>query len=283
MKELDELEEKYIETNGVKLHTIFIGKGSPLILLHGFPDFWFGWAPVIPELKKFYRLIIPDMRGYNLSDKPQGKENYVLDILVEDIRDLGKELNLKSFYLAAHDWGAVIAWAFTEKYPEMVRKLAILNGPHPKIFQHNLVTDKEQQKASFYIFEFQKPQGEKYLFDDNFKALKAAVFGTAKNKHAFDDFTKQKYIQAWSQPDAILSGVNYYRANTNFDKLTGIIDVPTLVIHGMQDKAVLPQNLNGLSDYVKDVRILRVENASHWIIHDQPEVVISHFKNFFKN
>ncbi|MFX0032978.1 MAG: alpha/beta fold hydrolase [Candidatus Hodarchaeota archaeon] len=280
---LKEVKHEYILTNGVKLHTAMIGSGAPLILLHGFPDFWFGWAPIIPELRKSYRLIIPDLRGYNLSDKPQGKENYLLDILVEDLKGLSEKLNLKKFYLGAQDWGAVIAWAFTEKYPEMVKKLATLNGPHPKIFQYNLRTNKEQQKASFYIFEFLKPQGEKFLLTDNFKALKAAVFGAAKNKDAFDEFTKQKYLEAWSQTDAIVSGVNYYRANVNFDKLTGIINVPTLVIHGMQDQAVLPQNLNGLSEYVKDLKVQRVENASHWVIHDKPEVIISNFKKFFRD
>lgn len=280
---INEIETKFITTNGVKLHTVIIGSGEPLVLLHGFPDFWFGWAPIIPELKKSYRLIIPDMRGYNLSDKPQGKENYLIEILIEDLKGLIDELNLKQIYLGAHDWGAVVAWVFAEKYPEKVKKLAILNGPHPKIFQHNLRTDKEQQKASFYIFEFQKPRGEKFVIVDNFKALKAAVFRTAKNKSAFDEFTKEKYIEAWSQPNAIISGVNYYRANFNFDKLTGIIKVPTLVIHGMQDTAVLPQNLDGLSEYVEDLKIIRVENSSHWVIHDQPEIIISNFKMFFKN
>ena len=117
---LNEIEEKFIETNGIKLHTIFTGEGAPLVLLHGFPDFWYGWKSVIQEMKRFYTLIIPDLRGYNLSDKPEGVENYAIDILIEDIKGLIEVLGHKTVYLAGHDWGGIIAWALTEKYPALV-------------------------------------------------------------------------------------------------------------------------------------------------------------------
>ncbi len=276
MREFDvEIKEKYVEINGIKLHTILIGSGEPLMLLHGFPDLWYGWKNVILGLKDKYKLIIPDLRGYNLSDKPKGVNSYNVSILIEDIRKLSEKLNLGKFNLAGHDWGGVVAWVFAEKYSDMLKKLIILNAPHPKIFQEKLRTDKEQQKASYYIFEFLKPDGENILFEDDFKWLKRAVFGSVRNK-----IDRKKYIEAWSQPDALISGVNYYRANLSFDEWTGVINVPTLVIWGIKDAALLPQLLEGLSDYVEDLEIVRSETSSHWIMHDDPDLVNSSILEF---
>ncbi|MHA1321105.1 MAG: alpha/beta fold hydrolase, partial [Promethearchaeota archaeon] len=226
MELFDEIEEKLIETNGIKLHTVMIGEGPPLVLLHGFPDFWYGWKSVISGLKSDYKLIIPDMRGFNLSDKPKGVSNYKIELLIDDIKGLIESLNLGKVYLAGHDWGGAVAWAFAEKYPDMLQKLAILNAPHMKIFQQKLRTDKKQQKASFYIFEFLKPDREKFLFKDDYKWLKFAVFEGMINKKDFTDFDKEQYLKAWGQPGAILGGVNYYRANTSFKDSTGKITVP---------------------------------------------------------
>jgi pimeloyl-ACP methyl ester carboxylesterase len=281
MELFDEIEEKLIETNGIKLHTIMIGEGPPLVLLHGFPDFWYGWKSVISGLKSDYKLIIPDMRGFNLSDKPKGVSNYKIELLIDDIKGLIESLNLGKVYLAGHDWGGAVAWAFAEKYPAMLQKLAILNAPHMKIFQQKLRTDKKQQKASFYIFEFLKPDGEKFLFKDDYKWLKFAVFEGMINKKDFTDFDKEQYLNAWRQPGAVLGGVNYYRANTSFKDSTGKITVPTLVIHGMKDIAVLPSVLDELSNYVSDLKVIRAENASHWVMHDVPELIVSSFKEFF--
>ncbi len=275
-----EIEEVYIDTNGIKLHTIVIGSGEPLILLHGFPEFWYCWKSVIPGLKENFKLIIPDMRGYNLSDKPNDVKKYKMEFLIGDIKGLIEELNLKRVYLAGHDWGGVVAWSFAEKYPNLLKKLIILNAPHPKIFQKRLRTDKKQQEASSYIFEFLKPQAEKKLYEDDYRRLKKAVFEDMFSKTNFTEFDKEKYKEAWSQPGAILGGVNYYRANTSFDEWTGIIELPTLVIWGMNDVALLPQQLEGLSDYVKNLKIVRSENSSHWITHDDPDLIISSIKEF---
>lgn len=282
MKWFDEVEEKYIETNGIKLHTVIIGKGEPLLLLHGFPDFWYGWKNVIPELKDYFKLIIPDMRGYNLSDKPLGVESYKIEILLEDIKGLIKNLGYSSAFLAGHDWGGTVAWALAEKYSHLVKKLVIINSPHMKIFQKKLQNDANQQKASFYIFEFLKPNGEQFVIKDNFKWLKWAVFSGMENKKGFSEDDKQKYVKAWGQPNAILSGVNYYRANVSFKGWSGIIKVPTLVIHGMKDIAVLSGVLDGLEEYIEDLEIIKAENSSHWVMHDEPELLVSQFKRFFK-
>jgi len=278
MELLNEIEEVFIETNGIKLHTIIVGSGEPLILLHGFPEFWYCWSKVIPLLKDDFKLIIPDMRGYNLSDKPKRVENYKVEILIEDIKGLSEELKLGKFVLAGHDWGGAVAWIFAEKYPELLKKLIILNAPHHKIFQQKLRTDKEQQKASFYIFEFLKPNGEKFIIENDYEALREAVF-----TKSFTDFDKEKYLEAWSQPGAIVGGVNYYRANTSFKEWTGIIETPTLVLWGINDIALRPQLLDGLSDYVKDLRIERNEESSHWITYDDPKFVSSKIREFIQN
>ncbi|MBD3213608.1 MAG: alpha/beta fold hydrolase [Candidatus Lokiarchaeota archaeon] len=274
--------EEYIEVQGIKLHTMIFGSGDPIFLLHGFPDFWYGWKNIILGLKDQYKLIVPDLRGYNLSDKPDGEQNYKLDILLKDIKQLAKKLNISKFSLVGHDWGGAISWAFAEKFPELLNKLIIINAPHPKIFRKKIESSKKQKRSSGYIFQMLKPGGEEAFYRNDFQLLKFAIFQNTRNKEAFSEFDKQKYIEAWSQPGSILGGVNYYRANTKMEGLTGIIKVPTLVIFGMKDNYVRPGVLEGLDEYVENLTIIRVENASHWVMHDDPEIAISAIKDFIK-
>ena len=278
MINLNNIEEVFIETNRIKLHTIIAGSGEPLVLLHGFPEFWYCWSKVIPLLKDDFKLIIPDMRGYNLSDKPKGIENYKVEILIEDIKGLIERLELGKFNLAGHDWGGAVAWIFAEKYPELLNKMIILNSPHHKIFSQKLRTDKDQQKASFYIFEFYKPKGEQFIIENDFEQLRKFVF-----TKSFSALDKEKYIEAWSQTGAIEGGVNYYRANSNFEDWTGIIEVPTLVLWGMKDLFLTPKLLDGLPNYVKNLKIEINEESSHWITHDDPEFVSTKIREFIQN
>ena len=277
----DEIEEKYVECyDGIKLHTIIIGNGEPIILLHGFPDFWYGWKNVILGLKDDFQLIVPDTRGINLSDKPESEDDYVIDILIEDIKELANKLNIKEFTLVGHDWGGAIAWAFGYKYPKMLKKLIIINAPHPALFRKKIEKNAKQRRSSGYIFQLLKPGGEQSLFKNDMMALKAAVFGTTKKKNAFTEEDKQRYIEVWSQPNSVLCGVNYYRANRSIEQSAGIIDVPTLVIHGMKDNFVRALVLEGLPEYVKNLKIVKAENSSHWVMHDDPELVISSIRDF---
>ena len=254
------------------LHTIIIGKGEPLVLLHGFPDFWYGWKNIIPLLKNRFQLIIPDMRGYNLSDKPEGVENYRIPLLIEDIIGLIKELKFESVYLLGHDWGGVLSWFIAEKYPDMIKKLGIINAPHFKIFREKLNSDEAQKKASYYIYLFLKPGAEKMLIDDNFKRLRIGFK---------DQETEDKYIEAWSN-GTINCGINYYRANMDYIDWSGIIKVPTLVIHGMKDNTILPGVLEGLEQYVEDLKIIRPENLGHSAMKEDPKMVAKTFQEFFK-
>lgn len=284
MEQFDGMEEKYFECHGgVKLHTMIIGSGEPLILLHGFPDFWYGWKHVILGLKDEFKLIVPDTRGINLSDKPEAVENYASDILVEDIKILSEKLNLGKFTLVGHDWGAVISWAFASKYPTLLKKLVVLDAPHPKVFRKKLQNNAKQRRSSGYMFELLKPGGEQSLLKNDMMGLKASVFGTARKKGAFTEEDKRLYIESWSRPNSILCGVNYYRANTGIQKSTGFIEVPTLVMHGMKDNFVRPVVLEGLEEHVKNLKIVKLERASHWVMHDAPELVCSNIKEFVKN
>jgi pimeloyl-ACP methyl ester carboxylesterase len=276
----DEIEEKYIDINGIKLHTVIIGNGEPIFLLHGFPDFWYGWKNVISGLKDEFKLIVPDTRGINLSDKPESIDNYKIDILIEDVKALATKLNIDKFTLVGHDWGGAIAWAFGSKYPKLLKKLIIINAPHPALFRKKIEKNAKQRRSSGYIFQLLKPGGEQSLLKNDMMGLKAAVFGTTKKKDAFTEEDKQKYIESWSRPNSILCGVNYYRANRRIEQSSGIIDVPTLVIHGMKDNFVRAIVLEGLPEYVKKLKIVKAENSSHWVMHDDPELVISSIRDF---
>ena len=275
MELLQEVEERYIKTNGIKLHTVIIGSGKPLILLHGFPDFWYGWKNVIMGLKDNYQLIVPDMRGYNLSDKPDGVENYDLNILADDIKGLSEELHLGKFYLAGHDWGGIVAWSFAEKYPDLLEKLIIINAPHIALMQKSIETNKTQRKASGYVNMLQQPGAENILLAHDCQALKSIVFTSEASK-----FDEEMYVKAWTQPGAILGGLNYYKANWDASSWTGIVDVPTLVIWGMNDPFLRPLLLDAMPDYVKDLKIVRVDAPSHWVMRDVPEIVNTNIKEF---
>jgi pimeloyl-ACP methyl ester carboxylesterase len=267
-----EWEEHYVTLDDITLHVMTTGMGRPIILIHGFPDFWYAWNNVVPLLKNEFKLIIPDMRGYNKSDKPGALQEYTMNKLVDDILGLAKHFKLDKFYLVGHDWGGVSAWIFAEKYPNMLKKLMIINAPHPKIFQEKLRTDKAQQKASFYIFRFMK-EGGAFLKENDYFWLKKAVFEGTYKKDAFSEKDKVKYLEAWSQPNALMSGVNYYLANTNFNEWTGKISVPTIVLHGMKDTAVLSSVLDDLPEYVPHLKVIRILEASHWVMFDAPEIV----------
>ena len=278
MELLQEVEERYIETNGIKLHTVIIGSGKPLVLLHGFPDFWYGWKNVITGLKNEFKLIVPDMRGYNLSDKPEGVENYDLNILVDDIKGLSEELQLGKFYLAGHDWGGIVAWSFAEKYPDLLEKLIIINAPHIALIQKSVETNETQKKASGYVTMLRQPGTENIMIARDCKLLKATVFISEASK-----FDEEMYVKAWTQPGAILGGLNYYKANWGVSDWTGIVDVSTLVIWGMNDPYLRPLLLDDMPNYVKDLKIVRVDAPSHWVMSDVPEIVNSNIREFMKD
>ncbi len=283
MELLEEIEERFIETNGVKLHTIIIGEGDPIILLHGFYDFWYSWKDVILALKDKYKLIVPDTRGINLSEKPEGVDNYYPEVLINDIKGLAEALQLGKFTLVGHDWGGSIALGFATMYPDLLKKLIILNTMHSGLLAKLIRTDKEFRASASYQLDFIKKGSEDTMniewdtFNDNLLSAK-------------DDFDKDIYLKAWKQPGALKAGLNYYRAaykrareGKNPEDWGGIINVPTLVIWGKKDKTLRTVLATGLKDFIQDIKFAWSEEAGHFIMADDPKLVISSIREFVQD
>ena len=193
-------------TNGVNLHVVMAGPqdGPLVILLHGFPEFWYGWRQQMPALAAAgYTVWAPDQRGYNRSDKPAGVGAYAIDTLAQDVAGLIEASGREQVYLVGHDWGAAVAWWVAGKYPERVKKLAILNVPHPAVMRRAVLEDAEQRKRSWYIFFFQLPWlPEQSLSQENFTNLIRSLKGSGR-RGTFTDDDLAAYRQAWSQPGAL--------------------------------------------------------------------------------
>jgi pimeloyl-ACP methyl ester carboxylesterase len=279
--------DHYAQVNGIRLHYVGDGEGRLILFLHGFPEFWYAWRNQLTEFAKDHHAVALDMRGFNLSDKPNDVNQYRLDILVEDIRAFADYLARgRKFILVGHDWGGFVAWAFAIAHPDALVKLVIINSPHPAVFAHLLTSNPEQQQASAYMEIFRSAQAEQILSANNFDVLanKVMVFGS-KNGLLPED--KPEYIKAWSQPGALTGGLNYYRANrlsavpiTDLNPSRFMVKVPTLVIWGQKDPAMVPQNLDGLVEFVPQLTIKCLPEASHWLVHRQSPEVNGYIRDF---
>jgi pimeloyl-ACP methyl ester carboxylesterase len=282
--------DHYVQVNGIRLHYVTAGEGSLILFLHGFPEFWYAWRNQLAEFGKDHHAVALDMRGFNLSDKPSDVSQYRLNVLVEDICALSEHLSRgQKFILVGHDWGGFVAWAFAIAYPDALAKLVIINAPHPAVFARLLTSNPEQQQASAYMEIFRSAQAEQILSANNFDVLanRVMVFGS-KNGLLPED--KPEYIKAWSQPGALTGGLNYYRANRLSAAPTGdaanpsrfMVNVPTLVIWGEKDPAMVPQNLDALPEFVPQLTIKRLPEASHWLVHRQSPEVNAHIRDFLR-
>ncbi|MEX2016601.1 MAG: alpha/beta hydrolase [Candidatus Hydrogenedentales bacterium] len=276
----------FAEVNGVRLHYASAGSGPLMLFVHGFPEFWYAWRRQLAEFGRDHLAVAPDTRGFNLSGKPEGVDQYHVKHLIADLRALARHLGHEKFVLVAHDWGGATAWAFAIAHPECVEKLVIINAPHPAIFARELANNRAQQEASPYMRFFRTPEAEKKLSRDNFAMLEKFAFGLGKGKSLFDDETLRLYREAWSQPGALTGGLNYYRASPLEPPLPGgtldlsrlvperfRVKVPTLVIWGERDKALLTGNLDGLEEFVSDLTVHRIPDASHWVVHERSDEV----------
>lgn len=284
---MEEFERKVIKTNDIHLHVVVAGPedGPLLILLHGFPEFWYAWNAQIPALAAAgYRVYAPDMRGYNLSDKPQTVADYKLDTLVADIIGLIDASGREKAYLVAHDWGAIVAWNLAIQHPERLEKLVIINVPHPLIFQQTLRRNPRQLAHSWYVFFFQIPWlPEKLMSLRDWQFGRRTLVGTSK-PGSFKREDLIKYKEAWSQPRAMTSMINYYRALArHFPKLPADsrVKVPTLVIWGAHDVALIKEMAQPSADMAINGRLEMFNDATHWVQHDEPEKVSQLILDFF--
>ncbi len=290
------LQHRYAQVNGIRIHYVEDGHGSLIIFLHGFPEFWYEWKNQLSEFARDYRVVAPDMRGYNLSDKPAELEPYQPKYLVEDVRALADQLAADKFILVGHDWGGVVGWLLALTYPERIRKLVIVNAPHPVIFQRELRQHEAQQQASRYMLLFRSPQAEQILAEDNYRRMRNMLTQYGLERGFFDEDDQRAYLEAWSQPGALTGGLNYYRAarlgpfsgDESNNQLTDsarvpVINVPTLVIWGEKDTALLTGNLDGLEQFVSELSIQRVPDGTHWVIHEYPALVNQYIRAFIES
>jgi pimeloyl-ACP methyl ester carboxylesterase len=293
------LKDEYIQVSGLRMHCVTAGKGPLILFLHGFPEFWYEWKNQLNEFGKDHLAVAPDMRGYNLSDKPNDMEQYRMNYLVDDVLALSNHYSHgKKFVLVAHDWGGAVAWAFAIAHPDRLDKLVIINAPHPGVFGKLLMSDAKQQQASQYMLMFRSPQAEQTLSANNYTPLVAAVLGPGLQNGIFKEEDRQEYVKAWSQPGALTGGLNYYRANrvgppaagsaseaeqparAGMDPSALMVKVPTLVIWGEKDTALLTSNLDGLEQFVPQLTVKRIPEGSHWVIHEKPAEVNGYIREF---
>ena len=272
-----------IPTNGIRLHTALAGPegGDPVFLLHGFPDAWFGWeAQIEPLAEAGFRVIAPDQRGYNLSDKPKGVSNYQMNTLGDDILGLADAFGIDRFHLAGHDFGAMVGWNLAMRHPQRLQRLAIANVPHPVVMRNYLRTHPSQMLKSWYVFFFQLPRlPERVVKANSWKFLISAMPDNLNAKE------RARYREAWAQPGAMTSMINWYRASLRqMRKSTEIsqIRVPTLVLWGKQDPHISYEMASLSVDLCEAGHLVTFEDATHWVMHDKPEEVnqllIEHFR-----
>ncbi len=272
---------------GTRLHYASAGDaGRPLLLfLHGFPEFWFAWHAQLQRFGGDWFAVAPDLRGYNLSDMPEAVEAYKARHLLQDIAELIAALGHRDCVLVGHDWGGALAWQFAIRHPDMVRKLLIINATHPVPFAEGLARDPAQQAASQYMNWLRAEGSETALAKDDFRVMEKLMLGMGANPAWFDTETRDKYHACWGR--GLRGGVNYYRASPihpptdNEPGAAGIaldpekfrLTMPVRVLWGELDKAMLPALVDGLDRFVADLSVTRVPEASHWIVHEQPQRV----------
>ena len=281
-----ELEHSFIETNGIRLHVVQAGpkSGIPVVLLHGFPEFWYGWRHQIPALVEAgCRVIVPDQRGYNLSDKPLGAKHYRVDELVKDVIGVIDALGYEKVNLVGHDWGAVVAWTLAIKYLQRLHKLSIMNVPHPAVMKRFLTRDLEQLRRSWYVFFFQLPWlPEAGMRAENWRGAERALRGSGK-LHTFTKEDVVKYKEAWAQPGAMTAMVNWYRAVIRHQPPMPQdvrVKVRTLMMWGMKDVALTHRMARPSMDYVDEGNLILFPEATHWVQHDAAEEVNHYLVDF---
>jgi pimeloyl-ACP methyl ester carboxylesterase len=281
------MRDGYAELGTVRLHYVEAGEGPLVVLLHGFPEFWFGWRQQIERLAAAgFRAVAPDQRGYNLSSKPPRVSDYDLDPLAADVRDLIEERGERRAFVAGHDWGGAVAWATAMFHPEVVERLAILNAPHLRVFIEHL-KDPRQLARSWYMGYFQLPFVPERLARAREWWMLRAGFERDARPGAFTATDIERYVEAWEQPGAATAMLNYYRALSRQTpggaaKRIRPIEAPTRVIWGRRDRYLTPDVAEPhRSDVPNLERVIHLD-TSHWVQHDEPGQVADLLVEFFR-
>ena len=263
----DELgEDGFVESGDVKIHYVAKGKGPLVVLLHGFPDFWWTWRAQMPELAKHFQVVAVDLRGFNKSGQPKGVENYTMEKLVGDVEAVRKHFKADKVIVVGHDWGGIIAWSYAMAHPDTTDRLVVLNAPHPKGIQRELATNPAQEKASEYARVFQTDAAVKTLTPE------LLVFWV---KDAED---RKTYLEAIKR-SSLEGMLNYYKANYpkqpyKDEKTFPPVKCPVLMFHGLDDPYILSGALNDNWKWVeKDLTLVTIPKAGHWVQRDASELV----------
>ena len=274
-----DLTHHYADLSEVRLHYVEQGEGPLVVLLHGFPEFWFTWHRLIPTLAAAgYRVVAPDQRGYNLSDKPAGKAPYEVEKLFGDVRELIRHLGEERAAVVGHDWGGGPAWYLAMQHPEMVDKLVVLDSPHPKVFADHLFRFPQMLK-SWYMFAFRIPWLPELAFGAFDGALpRLMLTKSTLRKDAYTDEDLARYTEAWSRPHVWNRTVNWYRAllrrgPKGVAHLVKPTDVPSLIVWGMKAEALGHQMAEPPAGLVSDCRVEKLPEAGHFVHADEPERV----------
>ena len=264
---LDRVEDRYAENDGVRIHYAVLGEGPLVIMIHGFPDYWYTWRDQMEELSKTHRVAAIDQRGYNLSDKPEGVESYKMRLLTEDAAAVIAAEGREKAIVVGHDWGGMVSWNLAMRRPELVEKLVILNLPHPMGLARELATNPQQQENSAYARRFQQPEAHKAL---DAEKLARWVSDPEARKHYVEAFEKSSF-------EAMLA---YYKANYPREpyempeSAPPKVQCPVLMIHGLDDKALLAPALNNTWEWLEaDLTLVTIPGADHFVQQDASELV----------
>lgn len=284
-------------SNGTRLHYASAGeKGRPLILfVHGFPEFWYEWEAQLAEFGRDFYAVAPDLRGFNLSDMPHEVAAYKPKHIVDDLRLLIGHLGYERCVLVAHDWGGAIAWNLAIALPQLVEKLVIVNSPHPYLFARDLANNPEQQAASQYMNWLRGEGSEDALAADGFARIENMLTSMSPPPiEWFTDEVRARYHACWAR--GLRGGVNFYRASPlhpptgadpgpaalQLDPEDFRVRVPTMVIWGERDTALLPCLLDGIEQVVDQLTLHRIPDGSHWLIHEQPERINGLLRDYLR-
>jgi len=280
------MEHRFLELPHIRLHAVTAGSGPLVVLLHGFPEFWYSWRHQIPALADAgFRVIAPDLRGYNASDKPEGIRSYAIDHLVNDVAQLIERESQGPAFLVGHDWGGVIAWRCAALHPHLIQKLVILNAPHPAAYRRLLWHSPGQWLRSAYAGLFQLPWLPEFLLRRGDFWLIERALRRRTSPAAFSAADIAAYKEALRVPGALTSALTYYRAAFWYSR--GLftepqqVTTPTVLIWGERDPYLSPQLSRNLESFASNLRVERLSNVGHWIQNEAGEVVNRLLVDFF--
>lgn len=279
----------FVETNRIRLHCVTQGEGELVVLLHGFPEFWYSWRHQIPALARHFKVVVPDLRGYNDSDKPE--HGYDLDTLSHDIRGLIESLGYLKAHVVGHDWGGTIAWNLAQKFPQSLHRLAILNAPHPDYLLQEMISNLDQLRRSWHILAFQIPALPEWLIRQNLGPfLNTMLQGQAVRKGAFTAQDTQLYQAALEKPGVLTAVMNHYRQLfapqawlNQWGRSPKPITVPTLVLWGEEDALLSRKLIEGIDKLIAaPFRFTAISQCGHWVQQEAPQTVNRELLNFLR-